>query len=132
MENNRMSALEFISTPNAPAAVGPYSQAVAAGATVYVSGQLGLEPGTMAFPADFEGQARQSLRNVAASIEASGCSITDIASVDVFLVDMAQFKAFNAIYSEFMGDHKPARAAVQVAALPLGGLVEVKCIAIRK
>jgi len=127
-----MNDLKFVSTQGAPATVGPYSQAVEAGATVYVSGQLGLIPETMTFPADFEGQARQALRNLGAIIEASGCLIADIASVDVFLVDMSQFKAFNAIYSEFMGDHKPARAAVQVAALPLGGLVEVKCIAVKR
>ncbi len=125
--------LSFVATENAPAAVGPYSQAVTAGNTVYVSGQLGLVPGTGQFSGpDFDAQARQALSNMGAILEAAGCGITDIASVDVYVVDLANFKAFNSIYDAFMGGHRPARAAVQVAALPLGGLVEVKCVAVRE
>lgn len=123
--------LSFVATAQAPAAVGPYSQAVKAGNTVYISGQLGLVPQTGQFAGpDFDAQARQALVNMGAILESAGCRIADIASVDVYVVDLANFKAFNAIYAEFMGEHRPARAAVQVAALPLGGLVEVKCVAV--
>ena len=124
-----MSELNLIATDKAPAAVGPYSQAVAVDGMLYVSGQLGLNPETMTLPASFSDQAEQSLKNLGAILEAAGCSVKDIVSVDVFLVDMGEFKTLNGIYASFMGDHKPARAAVQVAALPLGGLVEIKCIA---
>lgn len=124
-----MSKLSLIATANAPAAIGPYSQAVAAGGMLYVSGQLGLNPETMTLPADFSDQAEQALKNLGAILKEAGCSVEDIVSVDVFLIDMGEFKTLNGIYASFMGDHKPARAAVQVAALPLGGLVEIKCIA---
>lgn len=128
-----MQKMEFIATDKAPAAVGPYSQAVRAGGFVYVSGQLGLAPATGAFAgADFEAQARQALANVGAILSASGCGVTDIVSVDVFVTDLANFKLFNAIYDEFMAGHRPARAAVQVSALPLGGVVEVKCVAVAR
>ena len=126
-----MQKMEFIATDKAPAAVGPYSQAVCAAGFVYVSGQLGLVPATGAFAGpDFEAQARQALANVGAILAASGCGVTDIVSVDVFVTDLSNFKLFNAIYDEFMAGHRPARAAVQVSALPLGGVVEVKCVAV--
>ena len=128
-----MQQMEFIATDKAPAAVGPYSQAVRAAGFVHVSGQLGLVPGTGAFAGqDFEAQARQALANVGAILAAAGCVVTDIVSVDVFVTDMANFKLFNTIYDEFMAGHRPARAAVQVAALPLGGVVEVKCVALAR
>lgn len=126
-----MHHLEFIATPHAPAAVGPYSQAVRAGGMVYVSGQLGLVPATGQFAGpDFESQARQTLNNMGAILAAAGCAVTDIVSVDVFVTDLANFKLFNTIYDAFMAGHRPARAAVQVAALPLGGVVEIKCVAL--
>lgn len=124
-----MSELKFIATENAPAAVGPYSQAVAAEGMLYVSGQLGLIPESMTLAEDFAAQAKQAVKNLGAILEEAGCKVTDIVSVDVFLVDMGEFAVLNKIYAEFMGDHKPARAAIQVAALPLGGLVEIKCVA---
>ncbi|WP_432734509.1 Rid family detoxifying hydrolase [Maridesulfovibrio sp. FT414] len=127
-----MSELNFISTENAPAAVGPYSQAVAYDNVLYVSGQLGLNPETMTLADGFAAQTRQSIKNLGAILEKAGCTVSDIISVDVFLVDMAEFKTLNEIYADFMGDHKPARAAIQVAALPLGGLVEIKCVARKK
>ncbi|BCS89852.1 RidA family protein [Pseudodesulfovibrio sediminis] len=123
-----MSELTFIATDKAPAAVGPYSQAVAAGGMLYVSGQLGLDPATMTLAEGFTAQAEQAMRNLGAILDEAGCAVTDIVSVDVFLVDMDEFKTLNGIYAEFMGEHKPARAAIQVAALPLGGLVEIKCV----
>ncbi|WP_320171675.1 Rid family detoxifying hydrolase [Maridesulfovibrio sp.] len=127
-----MSELDFIATENAPAAVGPYSQAVACDNVLYISGQLGLDPETMKLADGFAAQAKQSVKNLGAILEEAGCAVTDIISVDVFLVDMGEFKTLNEIYADFMGDHKPARAAIQVAALPLGGLVEIKCVARRK
>ena len=128
-----MHHLEFIATDKAPAAVGPYSQAVRAGGFVYVSGQLGMVPATGQFAgADFEAQARQALANMGAILAEAGCRIADIVSVDVFVTDLANFKLFNGIYDEFMAGHRPARAAVQVSALPLGGIVEIKCVALAR
>lgn len=126
-----MSTLDFIATDKAPAAVGPYSQAVRAGGMVYVSGQLGLVPGTTQFAGDdFESQARQALANVGAILAAADCAVSDIVSVDVFVTDLGNFKLFNGIYDAFMNGHRPARAAIEVSALPLGGVVEVKCVAL--
>jgi 2-iminobutanoate/2-iminopropanoate deaminase len=128
-----MQKLDFIATDKAPAAVGPYSQAVRAGGFLYVSGQLGMVPATGQFVgADFEAQARQALSNMGAILSEAGCSTTDIVSVDVFVTDLANFKLFNGIYDEFMVGHRPARAAVQVSALPLGGIVEIKCVALAR
>ncbi|MBE1425531.1 2-iminobutanoate/2-iminopropanoate deaminase [Desulfomicrobium macestii] len=128
-----MQKLDFIATEKAPAAVGPYSQAVRAGGFLYVSGQLGLVPATGQFAgADFEAQARQALANMGAILAEAGCAVTDIVSVDVFVTDLANFKLFNGIYDGFMAGHRPARAAVQVSGLPLGGVVEVKCVALAR
>ncbi len=128
-----MQELNFIATDKAPAAVGPYSQAVRAGGFLYVSGQLGLVPDTGQFAgADFEAQARQALSNMGAILSEAGCATTDIVSVDVFVTDLANFKLFNGIYDEFMAGHRPARAAVQVSGLPLGGIVEIKCVALAR
>lgn len=123
--------MHMLSTDQAPAAVGPYSQAVQANGFIFVSGQLGLVSHTGAFAGpDFETQARQALANMGAILRSAHCAITDIVSVDVFVTDLANFAVFNSLYAEFMQGHCPARAAVQVAALPLGGLVEIKCIAV--
>jgi len=128
-----MQELKFVATDKAPAAVGPYSQAVRAGGFVHVSGQLGLIPATGQFAgSDFEAQARQALANMGAILAEAGCLTTDIVSVDVFMTDLANFKLFNGIYDEFMAGHRPARAAVQVSALPLGGIVEMKCVALAR
>lgn len=128
-----MSELHCISTDQAPAAVGPYAQAMVAGDFVYISGQLGLVPGTGQFIGqDFDSQARQALANLGAILHAAGCAVSDIVSVDVFMTDLGNFKNFNTIYANFMAGHTPARAAVEVAGLPLGGLVEVKCVALRR
>lgn len=125
-----MGKLQYIETKQAPAAVGPYSQAVRAGNMVYVCGQLGLVPETGGFAgADFESQARQAMANIRAILAEAGCGMDDVVNVDVFVTDLGNFRKFNSIYVEFMGGHKPARAVVQVAALPLGGVVEIKCVA---
>jgi len=120
--------MQFIQTDRAAAAVGPYSQAVQAGGLLFVSGQLGLIPGGD-LAEGFEAQARQALANMKAILEAAGRKLTDVAAVDVFVTDMGQFPVFNGIYAEFFGEHKPARAVVEVSALPKGGLVELKCVA---
>jgi len=124
--------LKAIATDQAPAAIGPYSQGIAAPPFVFVSGQLGMDPGTgeLVGP-DLASQARQALENLKQILHASGCRLTDVVAVDVFLTDMGQFVEFNGIYSEFFTDHKPARAAIEVGALPKGGVVEIKCIACR-
>jgi 2-iminobutanoate/2-iminopropanoate deaminase len=118
-----------VETPNAPAAIGPYSQAVACGPFVFTSGQLGMDPATGVIPEDFSAQARQALANLRAIVEAAGSRLELALSVDVFLVDMGRFAQFNAVYAEFFPAHKPARAAVAVAALPREAQVEVRCIA---
>jgi 2-iminobutanoate/2-iminopropanoate deaminase len=124
--------LSVIQTGAAPAAIGPYSQAISAGKMVFVSGQLGLDPQTGELGGDdLDTQARQALANVNAVLEAAGCRLIDVAAVDVFLTDMDDFPAFNSIYEGFFGKHKPARAVVAVNALPKGGCIEIKCTALR-
>ena len=119
-----------VNTENAPAAIGPYSQATIFNSQAFVSGQLGLSPATCEFVSDdVEGQTRQALENLKAILEACGSALTKVLSVDVFLTDMNDFAKVNAVYSEFFSSHKPARAAIEVSALPKGGLVEIKCIA---
>ncbi len=114
----------------APAAVGPYSHAVSANGFLYASGQLGLAPdGSGLVQGGVEAQARQALENLASVAAAGGAALSDAVKVNVYLVDMADFQAVNGIYSEFFtGDEPPARAAVGVAQLPLGGLVEVDAV----
>jgi 2-iminobutanoate/2-iminopropanoate deaminase len=122
----------IVFTEAAPKAVGPYSQAVMCGNMLFVSGQLGLDPttGKLVGP-DLESQAPQALQNLLQIVTAAGFALTDIVSVDVFLTQMSLFKTFNQIYSTFFSDHRPARAVVEVSALPIGAVVEVKCLAIR-
>lgn len=114
----------------APAAVGPYSHAASAAGLVFASGQLGLDPATGTLvEGGVESQARQALENLKAVAEAAGATLESAVKVNVYLTDMDDFKAVNAIYSEFFpGDEPPARAAVAVRALPLGGLVEVDAV----
>lgn len=122
-----------IHTDKAPAAVGPYAQGRIGGGLVFVSGQLGFDPATGDFVgADTDAQARQALANVQAVLEAAGCRLTDVAAVDVFLIDMGDFVAFNRIYQAFFGDHRPARAVVAVKTLPRNARVEIKCIAVKQ
>jgi len=125
--------LSTIQTQAAPSAIGPYSQGIVAGDLVFVSGQLGLDPTTGELKAqDLTTQARQALANLKAVLSEAGCALTQVASVDVFLTDMNDFTAFNAIYEAFFGSHKPARAVVAVSALPKNAIIEIKCIAYRK
>ncbi|MGD8836506.1 MAG: RidA family protein [Desulfobacteraceae bacterium] len=119
-----------IKTPKAPAAIGPYSQAIGAGNLVFVSGQLGLDPNTGEMKArDLAGQASQALINLKAVLQAAHCDLHHVTAVDVYLVDMDDFAEFNTIYESFFNGHKPARAVVAVKALPKNGRVEIKCVA---
>jgi len=121
--------LKSIQTDNAPAAIGPYSQGMSAGPFRFISGQLGMNPetGELVGP-DLASQARQGLENLKQIIIAGGAELKDVAAVDVFLTDMGKFAEFNAIYEEYFSDHRPARAAIEVSALPKGAVFEVKCI----
>ncbi|MCF8080275.1 MAG: RidA family protein [Desulfobacterales bacterium] len=121
-----------ITTDKAPSAIGPYSQGIAAGPWLFVSGQLGMNPQTGELVGkDLASQARQALENLTAVVEAGGGTLADVTAVEVFLTDMGDFAEFNGIYAEYFGAHKPARAAIGVAALPKGAAVEIKCIALR-
>ena len=120
-----------IHTPKAPAAVGPYSQAVQAGKTIYVSGQLPLDPATGAFPADdIVSQTHQSLKNVKHILEAAGADLSCVVKVTVLLKDIADFAAMNEVYATYFSAPYPARAAFQVACLPKNALVEIECVAV--
>jgi len=122
--------LEVVQSDAAPAAVGPYSQAVRHEQTLYLSGQIGLLPGEGRLIDDtLAGQAGQVMRNLQAVLKAGGCGLTDIIKVNIFLTDMADFPELNGLYAEWLGEHRPARATVAVAALPLGARVEMDVIA---
>ena len=121
----------IIHTDSAPAAVGPYSQAIMAGNLLFTSGQLGLVPETGMLPESVEAQAEQSLKNICAILEASGLGKTDVVKTTVFIRDMNDFAAVNRIYAAFFGDHKPARSCVEVARLPKDGLVEIEAVAVK-
>lgn len=119
----------IVSTPNAPAAIGPYSQAVKCGGLVFVSGQLPLDPASGQMPEATTDQARQSLNNVKAILEAAGSSLDKVVRVGIFMTDLADFKPVNEIYATFFTGDCPARATVQVAALPLGAKIEIEAVA---
>jgi 2-iminobutanoate/2-iminopropanoate deaminase len=122
-----------ISTDAAPAAIGPYSQAIDSGAgLVFLSGQLPIDPATGAFPeGGVQEQTRQSIRNAKAILEAAGLGLSNVVKTTVFLADMADFAAMNEVYAQFFAEPFPARSAVAVKTLPKGALVEIECIAAR-
>lgn len=122
---------KFIATAEAPAAVGPYSQAVEAGGTLYISGQLPIDPATKAMPDGVKAQTQQSLKNIAAILEAAGYTKNDVVKSTVLLKDIADFGAMNEVYAGFYTENPPARVAYQVAALPMGALVEIETIAVK-
>ena len=123
-----MSA-SIIHTVHAPAAVGPYSQAVLTGGLLLTSGQLGLNPETGILPEGVEAQAAQALQNIGAILAEAGYERTDVVKTTIFIRNMEDFAAVNRIYAGFFGDHKPARSCVEVSALPKGGLVEIEATA---
>ena len=122
-------ALNIIHTENAPAAVGPYSQAVRTGNLLLTSGQLGLDPASGILPEGIAAQAEQSLKNIDAILSEGGFAKTDVVKTTVFIRNMGDFATVNQIYAAYFGDHKPARSCVEVSALPKGGLVEIEVIA---
>lgn len=120
-----------IQTEHAPAAIGPYSQAVQAGGSIYVSGQLPINPATGEFAgADIRAQARQSLENIKAILAAAGTDMAHVVKTTVLLQDMADFAAMNEVYAEYFSEPYPARAAFQVAKLPKDTLVEIEAVAV--
>jgi 2-iminobutanoate/2-iminopropanoate deaminase len=120
-----------ISTGGAAAAIGPYSQAIRSGDMLFCSGQLGIDPATGELVEGVEAQAERALRNLQSVLDAAGLGFDDVVKTTVFLADIGDFAAVNAVYARFMPDPPPARSTVQVAALPKGGRVEIEAIARR-
>lgn len=121
---------DVIHSEDAPAAVGPYAQAIVDRQTVYLSGQIGLVPDEGRLVDDtLEGQARQAMQNIEAVLKAAQCGVGEIVKVTIYLVEMEDFQVLNAIYADWLGHHRPARSTVAVAALPLGARVELDVIA---
>lgn len=122
--------MKFRHTDNAPGAIGPYSQAVELDSWLYTSGQVGLDPATgKMVEGGFEAQARRVFDNLRAVLASAGGGFSDVVKATVYVTDLADFQTLNRIYAEAMGDHKPARSTVQVAALPAGALVEIDLVA---
>ena len=119
-----------VTTHQAPAAVGPYSQAIKTDSFVYASGQLGLDPENGTLREGIEAQTRQVMANLSAVLQASGSSLEHVVKTTIFLIDISDFSKVNAVYDEFFQGVPPARSTVQVAALPLGGLVEIEAVAL--
>jgi len=125
--------MNAIQTTDAPAAIGPYSQAVAEGPLLFTSGQLPIDPATGEFRnSDIVTASRQALSNLRAVLIAGGADTTTVIKTTVFLSDIGNFQAFNGVYAEFFKDPFPARSCVQVAALPKGALVEIEAVAVRR
>ena len=122
--------MQILSSDQAPAAVGPYSQAVRSGQLLFCAGMLPLVPSTMKIEsAEIEGQTAQVLTNIRALLSAAGLTLTQVVKSTVFLKDLGDFAKMNALYTAAFGDHKPARSTVQVAKLPLDALIEIEVIA---
>jgi len=120
---------EIISTESAPKAIGPYSQANKSGNLVFVSGQLPIIPETGCLAEGIEAQARQSLENISAILKESGCDLSKVLKVNIFLKDLTNFKVVNEIYSTYFTENFPARSTVEVAGLPMGAQIEIEVIA---
>jgi 2-iminobutanoate/2-iminopropanoate deaminase len=125
------SLMHSVTAARLPTPVGPYSPAMVAGDLVFVSGQAGRDPSTGIVPPDVESQTRQALRNIAAILESAGSSLAHVIRCGVFLVDIKEFQAMNAVYAEVFGAHRPARTTVEVSGLPGEGLrVEIDAVAL--
>lgn len=123
--------MDYVATPDAPQAIGPYSQAVKANGFVYTSGQIALDPATGALvDSSFEEQVHRVFKNLDAVLRAAGSSFDRVLKATVFITDFANFQTLNTIYAEYFGDHKPARTTVAVSALPKGGAVEIDLVAL--
>jgi 2-iminobutanoate/2-iminopropanoate deaminase len=120
----------FVSTPNAPRAIGPYSQATRANGLLFTAGQVGFDPSTGELvDGGISEQTERVLQNIRAILQAAGLDMGQVVKTTVFLVDMADFAAMNTVYAQAFGDHRPARSTVAVAALPRGARVEIEAIA---
>lgn len=125
-----MRDMRAVSTTEAPAAIGPYSQAIVCGGLVFTSGQIALDPATGELDGASPGeQTARVMANLAAVLEAAGASLSDLAKTTIFLTDLAAFGEVNEAYARALGEHRPARSTVQVAALPKGALVEIEGVA---
>ena len=120
---------QIIATNKAPGAIGPYSQGTSCDKLVFTSGQLGIDPAVGKLPEGVEAQAHRSMKNLGAVLEEAGSDFSKVVKTTIFLADMDDFAKVNEIYKSYFGETYPARSCVQVAKLPLGGLVEVECIA---
>jgi len=122
--------MHIVSTPKAPAAIGPYSQAIVSGGLVYCSGQIALDPATMEMVGDTAAaQCERVMTNLAAVLDAAGSSLGQVVRATIFLKSMDDFGAVNEVYGRHLGEHRPARATVAVKTLPKNGLVEIDAIA---
>ena len=126
-----MTELETIATDGAPKAIGPYSQAIAAGELIFCAGQVALTPGGDSVTGDVRAQTERVLDNLSAVLAAAGSDLGHVVKTTVYLTDFADFAAMNEVYAKRFGDHRPARATVGVSALPKGLRVEIECVAIR-
>lgn len=126
--------VKIVSTGNAPAAIGPYSQAKVGGTLVFTAGQIPLEPADAAkpFPQSIQEQTHRVLKNVAAILEAAGSDMAHVLKTTVFMTDLAEFAAMNEVYAQYFTGQPPARSTVQVAALPRGARVEIEAVAVLK
>jgi 2-iminobutanoate/2-iminopropanoate deaminase len=122
---------QAVSTPGAPAAIGPYSQAIAVDGFLFCSGSLGMDPASGELLEGIEAQTERALLNLESVLDANGLSMADVVKTTVFLVDLSSFAAMNAVYGRHVADPAPARSTVGVAALPRGALVEIEAIARR-
>lgn len=127
--NSIQASKQVVTAERAPKAIGPYSAAITSQGFVFVSGQLGIDPTSGNLLEGVEAQARQALRNLSAVLEAAGTNLSAVVKTTVFLNDIADFALVNGVYAEFFTRDFPARSAIQVAALPKGGLVEIEAIA---
>ena len=122
--------MKFISTKNAPQAIGPYSQAVEANGMIYTSGQIGLTPEGVFAAADVAGQMHQVMKNLIAVLDAGGVTLNEVIKTTIFLADMNDFAIVNNIYASYFGTHRPVRSTVAVKTLPANALVEIDCVAL--
>lgn len=122
---------KIIASNKAPKAIGPYSQAILSNDTLYISGQLPIDVETGKMPEDIKAQTHQSLKNVKAILEEAGLSLSDVVKSTVLLKNITDFAAMNEVYAEYYSSNPPARAAYEVANLPMGALVEIETIAVK-
>lgn len=121
--------MEYINTAYAPAAIGPYSQAILTNEFLFISGQLGFDPHNMTLPSGIEAQTHLVLKNIKAILQAAGKDFHKVVKTTVFLTNMDDFALVNVIYANYFGDHRPARSSICVSGLPKNALIEIECIA---